>query len=1739
MDVRWIVIRSILLVFCTLCSQAQVYYVCAPNALRVDSSETIAVALEDGPSSMVKIFVQDHPGKRKNISETEFQITAGNPEVVKIPIYSVDLPSDFLKGPETKYVSLNVHSGSFIKELIVPLNRQSGYIFIQTDKPIYTPKQRVQLRVIPLGEDGLPSDQLFTLQIKNPQNLIVEEVNLTRKTRAFLTHIYKFPNYPALGEWSATVRYGHQQQQNATVHFDVQKYVLPTFTVELKTPEVILPTDRIIEASVTAKYVYGRMVKGLVTFKLGVKGETPKTTFFATVGPKQLEKGMFRLQISVEELRLHKNVGWFPEIAGSRLVVEATVVDDASGNKENATDTRGRFSNSPYIISFDRSLKDFKPGLKTVFQADIRYVDNRPAPRVPLTIKAKADGQEIAAPENGVSDENGKFHIQLQPEMTHSEVTLTLQTSDPKYGEHQATGSHVQRKFQSPKNAYIALERSGAEIYKPGDTFNKIVHLEPDGIANVYYLVKSRNRILETGKLRTGRFKVQHLEFKITYDMTPSFRVLIFAHHEGELLADSLKIDVEKFCRPESEVSLQTDFPEDAPPGDAGKIILKGTRSTLVGLLGVDEAVYALSKKDLLTKDKMFEAFSRHDLGCGPGGGLNTNVVLANTGVLMSTNFYSPGQSISSCAEVKRRKREIASEITSSYTGMERQCCTLGIKRDNYGRTCEQRTAIVQRYLGRHHEECSRAFLRCCLDAKDRISARSRVAVVTSLGRMGGFGEEEMDFVSIDEEEDVEKDVLVRRDFKETWIFHDITIGAEERAEVELSLPHSITTWVLRAVSVHPSFGMCVLDPPAKVVSFKKLFLQLHLPYSVVRNEQVEVRATLFNYGNIRIRAVVYMYGVKNLCTGTEEGEKSERKRVVIEPHSAVSVPFPIVPLREGTFPLKVVALTSGESDVIQKDLHVVPEGVTKEFHIPITLDPMNRQKRKDKRHVKSEFVSDFIDQSQNLQVTAIELRIPEDFVPGTESCSITALGDQFGPTVETALNDPGSLIQRPRGCGEQNMIFLAPTLYTMRYLKVTGKMTAENEQNGYAFIRQGYGHQLSFRKADGSYAAYQQTPTSTWLTAFVMKVFCQASEMVHIDEHVLCGGIEWLINHQQPDGSYLEARPVYHVDMMGGVEGKVPLTAFCLIALEECTCDKEKLNIAKSRALAFIEAHLHEVVEPLPVAVVAYALSLSNSELKKAANDKLMSMAHFDEDTNTLHWKTSDSARDIEAAAYGLLNQLLLGDMNRAMSIVNWLNTKRLQSGAFQSTQDTVMALQALAEYAIAARAPPLNLKANISSNNDRHFQKVLSFNDGNAELLQKLNVDKVGGTIFIKTTGQGVGSMAVKLRYNILKAPEKICKFQVVVNVTSPDKKEEIMKEEEFDFDLMNPRRLDVFEPLPNDLIRGVASALDINPEAPVLEEDPRDRGKKRATLNAMPNIGRPLRVRREDQVENSQGRLKISICSRYLGDKDAGMSIVDAGLFTGFEPEEQDLKDLQDMPQHLIERYEKSKRGVVFYLKKVPMDQNYCFSFHVRREYFVSKPQASVIKVYDYYNPDASCTVFYSPENNSPRLRTFCEGGVCQCAEGGCPPKSPFSQVKKDLQEDMRAQLLQLACDKYDFVWKGQSEGDEIEGGFRKISFRVDTVVKEGMEKREIIEGEVKDLLVKENCETAVLIPGATYLLMSKDGQKYMNDKNEIWHRYLLGNSTAIHLWTSIRVSPKKELQKALKSVVKTLNTKGCNQ
>ncbi|NXA57239.1 CO3 protein, partial [Nothocercus julius] len=153
-----------------------------------------------------------------------------------------------------------------------------------------------------------------------------------------------------------------------------------------------------------------------------------------------------------------------------------------------------------------------------------------------------------------------------------------------------------------------------------------------------------------------------------------------------------------------------------------------------------------------------------------------------------------------------------------------------------------------------------------------------------------------------------------------------------------------------------------------------------------------------------------------------------------------------------------------------------------------------------------------------------------------------------------------------------------------------------------------GYAQQLAFRKDDNSYAAFKNRPSSTWLTAYVAKVFAMASKLVNIESEVVCGAIKWLIlEKQKPDGIFQEDAPVIHKEMVGGYQGAEPevsLTAFVLIALQEarelCKDRVNSLDRSIEKASEYLSRRYQSLARPYTVALTSYALALAgklNSE--------------------------------------------------------------------------------------------------------------------------------------------------------------------------------------------------------------------------------------------------------------------------------------------------------------------------------------------------------------------------------------------------------------------------------------------------------------------------------------------------------------------------------------------------------------
>jgi CD109 antigen len=168
------------------------------------------------------------------------------------------------------------------------------------------------------------------------------------------------------------------------------------------------------------------------------------------------------------------------------------------------------------------------------------------------------------------------------------------------------------------------------------------------------------------------------------------------------------------------------------------------------------------------------------------------------------------------------------------------------------------------------------------------------------------------------------------------------------------------------------------------------------------------------------------------------------------------------------------------------------------------------------------------------------------------------------------------------------------------------------------------------------------------------------------------------------------------------------------------------------------------------------------------------MGMAEEDEDG--LHWSTGGGIRspepmpgsqsaDIEATAYATLALTKHGDAFNASRAAKWLVSRRNAYGGFGSTQDTVVALQALTEYATGGRAD-VDLKVGINAGGD---EKTLRITGNNYDVLQVIEVP-IDEEIEITVDGKGEAIAQVVRRFNIPEPEktEKILKVSVDYDAT-----------------------------------------------------------------------------------------------------------------------------------------------------------------------------------------------------------------------------------------------------------------------------------------------------------------------------------------------------------------------------------
>ncbi|XP_076594325.1 complement C4-B [Chaetodon auriga] len=1662
------------------CSPGDRFFISAPGVFHVGVNEKVFVQM--GVSHLnnpITLYLEHEvtsiilSAKKTIVCTVEEKV-----ETVELMI-DTDMMSRLPQRRDRMYLMLVAESPSFRgrKQTRVLVSKHRGSIFIQTDQPIYNPAQTVKYRIFTLDHRFRPHEEVFYISVFNAAGNRVMKSLKTAKG-GILKGLFQIPDISKMGIWKITAHYEDDEANAAYREFKVQKFVLPSFEVNVAmTPNYILLNAEQLTFTISAKYSHGEKVKGAYHCQFGVvekASEKMKPVFITGLElTGSVEDGTADVSLQMEDLRLRLQDQKNQTLSGlqqkgSQLYLRVFVTNIQSGEIQEAEVYLPVISHK-YTLDLSRTRSHFLPGYPLDVVALVHLPDGSPAAGVPVQVKVPASTEKSW---QGITDQEGAvFTVFNIPTIDQITVEVSAERSQQR---------KVMQPTSSPSNSFLYLSFTN-RMYSVGEllTVNyNTISGQKNGF--IYYMVLSCGILVKKGSVKMGYSARDNLQ--ITADMVPSFRLIgYFYDQRGNIIADSVWVDV----RDECEINVKVERKGPFAPGRQSELQFDfHGQKARVALLAVDKAFYALHADNKLTAKQVFSTMQSYDLGCSYSGGADPASVLTDAGLSFVSHSQSKGRQNLGCdsqAARQRRSVDLQQEMMTLKSNFSdeklQECCAHGFSLIPMRRTCQERAQRVAQV--EMTPLCAETFLKCCLEGERLRQKKIEEDSQKEFGRTATIDDIEQFFLDTAAQ-------YIRRVFPPSFSFTEFDVNGKGR--YLLPLPDSITTWEIQVATLSPATGFCVVKP-SEVRAFKNVFVSLRLPYSVRKYEQLSISPVIYNYGAGPLQLAVHMEQTEGLCS-PGSATTTAFVNITVEPESSQVVSFSAVPMIIGSIPIKIRLYDMENEagiDAVQKTLNVLTEGLEKRVE-------ETRVFKLDGRSSKN---------------FSIDGSLPSDTVPESGSnIFISAEGNGFGSSHVKNLLSPekvANLIKLPTGCLEQTMTRLAPTASAIRYLDLSEQwfdLPAGSRDDALDKLERGYTHILGKKNSKGVYGTWSTVPYSNWMTALIVKVLSlvgerqavtfgqqgRRSRLVPVEE--IRRPVRHLLSVQKNDGSFGDPNPVLHRGVLKDEDRRASMTAFITLALKRSlpfldTEGKSNTEASISRAATYLQSRLMDLQHPYAVAITAYCLAacLPKGTDHSSTRTKLQALATEGEngcylwttDASPQNKKTAD-AITIDATAYALIAAVELGHNKYADKIACWLTTQENYFGGFRSSQDTIMALEALAEYELKTHSSPdANLVAEFTVPGKTEILKLtLEKKKDKVET----NLKKfAGNNIIVQLTGKGDVKLKVVKAFHLLD-PKDDCK-EVSISVTAEGK------------------------------VKYTAKVIE-NYEFYDDDSDIED-AETRVPRSAIEWFDARTRNRRDLENNDVDETVTYTVCvSHSLNRNLSGMAIADITLLSGFEAVTEDLDKLRDGPEQYITHYEVSYGRVLIYFNEL-FDSEECINFDAIQRIPIGLLQPAPAVFYDYYEPSKKCTVFYSAPQRSKVVSKLCSEDVCQCAERPCHKiQNTFqSQRGRRITKDVR---LQHACffPIVDYAYIVEVFNVTMKSNFELYKMNVKEVLRSHGDIL-VSENSVRVFAKRRQCKGQLDL-GKQYLIMGKDGSTTDSDG---MMQYLLESNT----WVERQPSPEE--------------------
>ncbi|NXT16390.1 A2ML1 protein, partial [Prunella fulvescens] len=1240
---------------------------------------------------------------------------------------NVTFPAPAPVGGEEEIVSLHVSiqgdSLDVSESKKVLLRVLSPGVFIQTDKAVYKP-----------GQEGAPghSQGLFAgspgadpaCPCQDPSGNHIAQWRELSPRQGIVDLSLPLASEPALGTYTISV-------EGKSHFFSVEEYVLPKFEVTIQLPSVLWEQDEKFPVQICGRYTYGQPVQGKVQAALCLRQSHPtlqrRRKSCTRVMGKTEKNGCFSTEVSMAA---------FKEILlglTTELEVKASLIEDGTGLEIKSTKSCTVLSKT-VRVTFENPDHVYKPGLPYSGTIQLQGADGSGLPRRQVLLSVTNQGKERT--QSFLTDSSGRASFQLDTFDWSDEISLRAEVSRTDESQKESLGG------SKPRGAFLTLvpysSKSGSflHIRAPAGELpcgsSQLLHVDSifgkEALGTELKNLDLVFMVLAKGTITTifrkevcaepGQRASFSLELPIGQELAPMAKLLVYVVlPNGEMVADVTKLYVAK-CFP-NQVKMA--FSEArALPGAALRLQLGAAPGSLCAVRAVDRSVLLLKPEAELNAEAV-SAGPAWGPPAAPGAAwAGAGMMLAQVSLTWSQCWVCSENEGFTClySQVYRA----LPEFKYPYSIQDEPLCDF--------HTWDSKVEIYELF-----------------QVKPQPARASLFLPIPELPvLLPGAGK-----ATPDEDEDEEEPPAPRTYFPETWLWDLVPVGEGGSAEMTVTVPDAITEWEA-GMFCTASRGLG-LSPPVTLTAFQPFFVELALPYAVVRHETFTLKATVFNYLRQCLRVQVTLAESEELEVSLNAGD-TYSSCVCADEAKTFQWDVRATSLGEVNITVNTEALSSTEP--CGNELPLVPaQGRVDTVIKPLLVKPGGILVEKTHNALLCQEAAE-----------QVSLEIPANILEGSQRAHITVTGDILG----NALQNLDNLLGMPCGCGEQNMAHFAIIIYIQQYLEKTGQLQPDICAKIQDLLQRGYQQQLLFKHDDGSYSAFGKSdPTgNTWLTAFVLKSFGQARGYVAVDEQHITDALRWLQQRQKKSGCFQSVGKLFNNALQGGVSDELSLSAYVTAAMLEVGLSTQDPVV--SSALKCLEASPTD--DLYTQALLAYVFGLAG--LQEQQQELLWHLAqHGISADGQLYWKRKGQAQkpleqswaaaapaEVEMTAYVLLAYLTQpsvspADLGTASQIVRWLLKQQNPYGGFGSTQDTVVALQALTKYAALTYRKNVNVTVTVTSPTGRVQHFVVD--NSNRLLLQRAALPEVPGTYELRARGQGCVLVQVTLRYNVLPPPSK----------------------------------------------------------------------------------------------------------------------------------------------------------------------------------------------------------------------------------------------------------------------------------------------------------------------------------------------------------------------------------------------